>query len=210
MEGEWSVPVDAMLGMYQVYLKGDVPSGSIHFRVEEYRKPEFEVSVKAPDEPVQLGGRIEAKVQATYYHGGPVTEGRVKVKVQRFSHSDTWFPGGRWDWLYGEGYWWFGQDYPWYPGWRKWGCVAPVPPWWGGQRWTPPELVLERDYEIEADGTVRVLIDTSVAKLLHGDMDHRYTISAEVVDSSRRTIAGSGSVLVARAPFSTKVWLDRG
>ena len=210
VEGEWSVPVDAMLGMYQVYLKGDVPSGSIHFRVEEYRKPEFEVSVKAPDEPVQLGGRIEAKVQATYYHGGPVTEGRVKVKVQRFSHSDTWFPGGRWDWLYGEGYWWFGQDYPWYPGWRKWGCVAPVPPWWGGQRWTPPELVLERDYEIEADGTVRVLIDTSVAKLLHGDMDHRYTISAEVVDSSRRTIAGSGSVLVARAPFSTKVWLDRG
>ena len=210
VEGEWMLPLDARLGVYQVYLKGEVPGGSIHFRVEEYKKPEFEVVVEAPDEPIRLGETIEAKVRATYYHGAPVTDGRVKVKVQRFSHSDTWFPGGAWDWLYGEGYWWFGQDYPEYPGWRKWGCVAPVPPWWGGQRWTPPELVLDREFEIEPDGTVSVLIDTSVAKLVHGDIDHRYTVSAEVVDSSRRTIEGTGSVLVARKPFSAKVWLDQG
>ena len=210
VEGEWMLPLDARLGVYQVYLKGEVPGGSIHFRVEEYKKPEFEVVVEAPDEPIRLGETIEAKVRATYYHGAPVTDGRVKVKVQRFSHSDTWFPGGAWDWLYGEGYWWFGQDYPEYPGWRKWGCVAPVPPWWGGQRWTPPELVLDREFEIEPDGKVSVLIDTSVAKLVHGDIDHRYTVSAEVVDSSRRTIEGSGSVLVARKPFSAKVWLDQG
>ncbi len=210
VEGEWTLPADARLGRYQVYLKGEVPQGSIQFRVEEYKKPEFEVLVEAPDEPISLGEMIEVKVRATYYHGAPVTDGRVKIKVQRFSHTDTWFPRGQWDWLYGEGYWWFGQDYPDYPGWRKWGCAAPRPPWWGGQRWTPPELVLDREFDIDPDGTVGVMIDTSTAKLVHGDMDHRYAISAEVVDSSRRTIEGSGSVLVARKPFSSKVWLDRG
>ncbi|MEC9055769.1 MAG: alpha-2-macroglobulin, partial [Verrucomicrobiota bacterium] len=166
--------------------------------------------VEAPEEPVQLGELIKAKVLAKYYHGAPVTEGRAKVKVERLSHSHSWFPQGRWDWLYGRGYWWFGQDYPWYPGWEDWGCVAPVPPWWGGGRWTPPELVMEREFEIGADGTVTVEIDTSVAKLVHGDMDHRYSISAEVVDSSRRTIRGSGSVLAARRPYMATVWLNRG
>ncbi|MDP7107508.1 MAG: hypothetical protein QGH41_10545, partial [Roseibacillus sp.] len=187
-----------------------MPGGSVQFRVEEYKKPEFEVIVEAPDKPIRLGEMIEAKVLARYYHGAPVTEGKVKVKVQRFSHSQSWFPRGRWDWLYGEGYWWFGQDYHWYPGWDDWGCVAPVPPWWRGERWTPPELVMDREFEIGADGTVTVSIDTSVAKLVHGDMDHRYAISAEVVDSSRRTIYGSGSVLAARRPYTATVWMDRG
>ena len=210
VEAEWTLPPDARLGIYYVSIKGEVPNGSIQFRVEEYKKPEFEVTVEAPDKPIRLGEVIEAKVLARYYHGAPVTEGKVKVKVQRFSHSQSWFPQGRWDWLYGKGYWWFGQDYPWYPGWDEWGCVAPVPPWWRGERWTPPELVMDREFEIGADGTVMVSIDTSVAKLVHGDMDHRYAISAEVVDSSRRTIQGLGSVLAARRPYTATVWMDRG
>ena len=210
VEVEWTLPPDARLGNYYVRIAGKVPGGSVQFRVEEYKKPEFEVIVEAPDKPIRLGEMIEAKVLARYYHGAPVTEGKVKVKVQRFSHSQSWFPRGRWDWLYGEGYWWFGQDYHWYPGWDDWGCVAPVPPWWRGERWTPPELVMDREFEIGADGTVTVSIDTSVAKLVHGDMDHRYAISAEVVDSSRRTIYGSGSVLAARRPYTATVWMDRG
>ena len=210
VEAEWELPADARLGMYHAVIKGELPGGSVRFRVEEYKKPEFEVMVEAPEEPVQLGELIKAKVLAKYYHGAPVTEGRVKVKVERLTHSHSWFPQGRWDWLYGRGYWWFGQDYPWYPGWEDWGCVAPVPPWWGGGRWTPPELVMEREFEIGPDGTVKVEIDTSVAKLVHGDMDHRYSISAEVVDSSRRTIRGFGSVLAARHPYTATVWLNRG
>ena len=74
----------------------------------------------------------------------------------------------------------------------------------------PPELVAEREVEIGADGTVKVEIDTAVAKAIHGDEDHSYTITAEVVDASRRTIVGSGSVLVARKPFSVHAWVDRG
>src|SRR5690606_24512218 len=115
------------------------------FRVEEYKKPEFEVTVKAPTEPVMLGEKITASINAKYYFGAPVTRAKVKYKVMRNTHSATWYPPAPWDWLYGRGYWWFAGNYTWYPGWSHWGCERPVPPWWGGQRSTPPELVAERE-----------------------------------------------------------------
>ena len=77
-------------------------------------------------------------------------------------------------------------------------------------RQQPPELVAEREVEIGPDGTVKVDIDTGLAKAMHGDQDHRYTITAEVVDASRRTIVGAGTVLVARKPFKVYAWVDRG
>src|SRR5215813_44813 len=63
---------------------------------------------------------------------------------------------------------------------------------------------------IAADGTVKIPIDTLPAKELHGNHDHQYSITAEVVDESRRTIVGTGQVLVARKPFRVFAWVDRG
>ncbi len=183
--------------------------GSGSFRVEEYKKPEFEVTVDAPKEPVMLGEKITATIEAKYYFGSPVTEAKVKYKIMRTSFSKPWYPIRPWDWFYGPGYWWFGYDYDWYPGFKSWGCRRPIPFWWPrGQQ--PPELVAEREVEIGPDGTVKVEIDTAVAKAIHGDQDHKYSITAEVVDASRRTIVGTGEVLVARKPFKVYAWVDRG
>jgi len=98
---------------------------------------------------------------------------------------------------------------PWYPGWMEWGWHRPLP-FWIPRGHRPPEVVAEREVEIGPDGTVKVEIDTAVAKALYPDRDHHYTITAEVVDPSRRTIVGSGSVMVARKPFSVTAWVDRG
>ena len=76
-----------------------------------------------------------------------------------------------------------------------------MPIWWGFHPQSPPEIVAEREVPIGADGTVNVEIDTALAKLVHPDEDQQYTITAEVVDASRRTIVGKGKVLVARKPF---------
>ena len=219
LDGEWKVPADATLGVYSVIIKPqgigaalmnpDQPLGGGTFRVEEYKKPEFEVTVDAPADPVMLGEKIEGKITAKYYFGSPVTKAKVKYKVERTTADERWYPPAPWDWLYGGGYWWFACDYDWYPGWNRWGCMRPIPFWWPRPQ-LPPELVAEREVEIGADGTVKVEIDTAVAKAIHGDEDHSYTITAEVVDASRRTIVGSGSVLVARKPFSVHAWVDRG
>ena len=206
---------EAPLGQYSIQfvlkraLKDDEHFGQHQFRVEEYKKPEFEVKVEAPDKPMALGDTFEVKVKADYYFGGPVKQGKVKYKVQRSAHTDRWFPMGRWDWLFGSGYGWRASDYDWYPGARNWCFCIPRYPW---IRWhsDPPQLVAEGEAALKEDGTFNVKIDTALAKELHGNEDHRYEIEAEVTDASRRTIFGKGSVLAARRPFEVYVSLDRG
>lgn len=214
--GELELPSDATLGQYNIQLDDGhnlelhAMSGN-HFRVEEYKKPEFEVSIAAPTEPVMLGEKITAKINAKYYFGSPVTKATVKYKITRKAYDQDWYPVAPWDWCYGGGYWWFGYDYPWYPGWKDWvGCVRPMPIWWPRHDHTPPEVVAEVEREIGPEGTVDVEIDTLIAKELHGDTDHEYSISAEVRDESRRTIVGTGKVLVARKPFKVFAWVNRG
>ena len=208
--GDFALPKDAMLGEYYAYVWQHGSSiGGIHFRVEEYKKPEFEVEVKAPTEPIMLGEKITATIKGKYYFGAPVTKAKVKYKILRSNYSSNWYPIGIWDWFYGPGYWWFAYDYDWYPGWRSWGCCRPHFWWWPVSR-NPPEVVAETEVNIGEDGLVKVDIDTAPAKELHGDTDHRYEITAEVTDESRRTIVGQGAVLVARQPFKVYAWVDRG
>jgi len=207
LDGEFTLGKDAELGNYSLYITN---LGGAAFRVEEYKKPEFEVKVDAPSEPVMLGEKITANVSAKYFFGAPVTDAKVSYKVLRSSHQANWYPQDRWDWLFEPGYWWFAPDYYWYPGFGDWGCRRPFHSWMG-QRWNEqPELVAQNETTIGADGTIKIDIDTALAKLAHGDTDHRYEIQVEVTDSSRRTITGSGSVMVARKPFKVYAWLDRG
>lgn len=224
LSGEYTLPKQAPLGSYSIFLDPqktiDVQmangairrvsiSGSNQFRVEEYKKPEFEVTVSGPEKPVQLGEKVTATIKAKYYYGAPVTNARVKLKVERSSHDTRWFPVDPWDWLYGNGYWWFSPNYEWYPGFRSWGCIAPRPEWMPWHR-DPPELVLDQEMKIGPDGTAQIEFDTSLAQALHGDQDHEYSITAEVTDASRRTIVGKGNVLVAREPFQIFAWTNRG
>ncbi len=207
METQLNLPEDASLGQYSLTLLNYSNYGS--FRVEEYKKPEFEVSIEAPKMPVALGDAISAKISAKYYFGAPVTEARVKYKVLRTDYQADWHPPGAWDWLFGAGYWWFAYDYNWYPGWKNWGCLRPSSKW--SRRYAgPPELVMENEVEIGKDGSVSIEIDSSLAKVLHGDKDQQYQITAEVTDRSRRTIVGSGEVLAARKPFQIYAWLEQG
>ncbi|MBI3821611.1 MAG: alpha-2-macroglobulin, partial [Planctomycetes bacterium] len=213
--GEHPLPTGCTLGMYNlqvVDMDGDKITrhyGGNGFRVEEYKKPEFEVKVNAPTEPVKLGDKVTATIDTRYYFGAPVTGAVVKYKVMRQSHSSRWFPVSRWDWMYGNGYWWFAAESDWYPGFGEWGCRRPIMPWWGFSR-EQPELVMEDEVPIGPDGKVEVVIDTAMAKELHGNQDHKYTITAEVTDQSRRTIVGQGNVLVSRKPFKVYTWLDKG
>ena len=213
LAGDWELDKDATLGVYSLLAThGSNSYGmSTSFRVEEYKKPEFEVTIDAPTEPVMLGDKVTATVKSKYYFGSPVTNATVKVKVTRSAADARWYPIGAWDWFYEPGYWWFAHDYAWYPGWSVWGTYAPVRRWY--RSYFPaeqPEVVMENEVPVGPDGLVKVEIDTAVAKAMYADQDHKYDISAEVTDASRRTIVGTGSVLVARAPFKVYAWVNRG
>jgi len=204
-EGSLELPEDAPLGVYRITGKGFNET----FRVEEYKKPEFEVKIEAPSKPIVLGEQVEATIEAKYFFGAPVANGTAKIKVTRNVHRDEWYPEAEWDWFYGPGYWWFAYDYDWWPGWDRWGCMAPHP-WWMHRATPPPEVVLEFEAELGPGGIIKVPIDTALAKAMHGDKNHAYNISAEVTDESRRTITGSGRVIAAKEAFKVTVWADRG
>jgi len=206
VSGEYQLDKETTLGVYYV---AHANFGGVNFRVEEYKKPEFEVSIDAPKDPVMLGEKITATINAKYYFGAPVTSAKVKYKVTRTDHDAQWYPAARWDWYYNPGYWWFAHDYAWYPGWYDWGCRRPYF-WWYPRPTAQPEIVTEAEVPVSDDGTIKVEFDTAVAKAAYGDIDHRYEISAEVTDQSRRTITGSGQVLVARKPYKVYAWVNRG
>ena len=228
--GQYQLPADALLGDWSVVVSGNTKTvrqiqengqireitetvrqelGGGSFVVEEYRKPEFEVTLKAPEKPVQLGEKFTATVHADYYFGAPVAGARLHYRVERKKKQERWFPAARWDWLYAQGYWWYTSDYSWYPGFQNWGCLPPIRPWWN---WNPdpPEIVSEGDALLNADGTFRLEIDSAMALASHGDSDHIYEITAEVVDQSRRKVSGTGSVIAARNPFQVFAWMNRG
>jgi len=205
-DGSFELPSDAMLGVYEVFIP-DKGVGS--FRVEEYKKPEFEVTVEAPTRPVMLGEKVPATIKAKYYFGGPVALAKVKYKITRTTANERWYPADRWDWLYGPGYWWFAADSSWYPGWSRWGMLRPVVEWWGHPE-SPPEVLAEAELPMRPDGTLPIEIDTALTKAAHPDQDQRYEITAEITDQSRRTIVGTGTALVARKPFTVYAWVDRG
>jgi hypothetical protein len=207
-DGSYVLPDDATLGAWYLRVKGPAHAG-LSFRVEEYEKPEYEVTIEVPEKPVMLGEQVTAKIRARYYFGTPVTEARVRYTVRRTFADSRWHPPGPWDWLYGPGYGWLAPDAEWYPGFRRWGCFGPTP-WWWPSRGGPPEVVAQNEVDIGSDGAVEVPIETALARQVFGERDQRYTIEAEVVDPSRRTIVGHGSLLVAERPYRVFVWLDRG
>ena len=215
-EGQLALGEEPPLGTYRIQIRSKEGGrwrwyGNANFRVEEYKKPEFEVTVKPGEDHAKLGQPITAVIQAKYYFGAPVNEGTVKYKVFRQSFAHNHVPVGRYDWLYGPGY---GIiDYPqeWFPWWKRWGGCRIAPPWYQHHRLPAArQLVTHGEAEIDGDGKLEIKIETADAAEHHGDSDHRYFIEAEVTDSSRRTISGSGSVSATRQSFYAYVSTDRG
>src|SRR5574344_223310 len=207
--GEFALPADATLGEYRMLVTArHYISGS--FRVEEYRKPEFEVAVATPKVAPTLGEKVTATVKANYYYGEPVRSGLAKVTVRRTPKRVSWYPTWDWDWLYGAGSWWWFYDADWYagPG-CLWICrrYESWMPWW---RPIPqPETVVSMTVPLDAKGEAKVTWDTAFVRKLYGDDDQEYSLSASVTDSSRRTIDGSGRVLLRAEPFRVFAWTDR-
>lgn len=202
VSGELALDDNALLGIYGIEASGF--PGSIGFRLEEYKKPEYEVTVETPKNAVPLGDTAEIIVSAQYYYGAPVANATALYTITRTAHTAQTFPSWRWDWLYGKGAWRQAESGPENMAKR----VSPMvwPPINSG----PPEIVMRGDAALDSDGTFRIALDTLPAKELFGSTDHRYVVTVEVRDESRRTISGSGTILATRDPFSVAVWADNG
>lgn len=98
------VPASAALGSYVVTIASGDQRASGTFEVQEYRKPEFEVSVASPDRFALQGGSVTATISARYYFGQPVAGGSVKYVV----HKQPYYSPLRWSDEESEGAGWWG------------------------------------------------------------------------------------------------------
>ena len=177
--GVYSTALELVETEQVVYLS----SGST-FRVEEYRKPEFEVAVTAAKTEVRPGAEVPVDIQATYFFGAPVGEARVVYRVFSTILSYEFPRPGPYDWLYGPGY----------------GIVHERPYVEGKGFVDQGELITDED------GRATLLLELPE----DDDFDHTYEIHVEVTDLARRTIEGTGAVKVTRQPFYAGVFTERG
>jgi hypothetical protein len=173
----------AALGMYQIV--GHIGDKSVYgnFEVQEYKKPEFEVSVTTDKARYLEGESMQATISARYYFGAPVANGRVKYSVYR---SRYFFPF--WQILWGtdefegeEGEGGYQQDY-------------------FGQE------ISQGTGQLDAEGVLRVSIPTDINP--RGE-DYRYHVEAHVTDASNREIMGGRGVLATFSSIVVMLEADR-
>ncbi|MEQ1876470.1 MAG: MG2 domain-containing protein, partial [Bdellovibrionia bacterium] len=97
--GEFLVPAGRPLGQWMIQStpKGSAigirynNGGSTGFRVEEYKRPTFEVTLKAPDENIRLNKPAKLDGEARYYFGSPVAGGKIAWSVTRTPVFPWWW-----------------------------------------------------------------------------------------------------------------------
>lgn len=90
--GTFATPANRVLGQWTI--RTSSYDGSAAVRVEEYKRPTFEVSLKDPPEALRLNQPATLTGEARYYFGQSVTAGSVRYRVTRRAISPWWW--GMW------------------------------------------------------------------------------------------------------------------
>ena len=147
------------------------------FRLEEYKLPEFKVSVQTPEEngkkkAFQLGDMVEVNIKAEYYFGGPVANANVEVVVYQRPFYHSWHPK---------------PDFPWY-----YEDMRSRP----GRYWGNGQQIKREVVKTDAEGNAHLTFQSQ-----RQNQDLQYTIEARVTDQSRREVVSRGAVQVTRQPY---------
>jgi uncharacterized protein YfaS (alpha-2-macroglobulin family) len=152
------------------------------FRLEEYKLPEFKVTVQTPEEDgkkkaFRVGEKVEVNIQADYYFGGPVINANVEVLVYQNPFYHYWHRPREYSWFYDD------MD----------SNQARFGRWYGGQG----QVVKRETIKTDATGKASLMFETPK----NSGQDFEFRIEARVTDASRREITGNGNVRVTRQRY---------
>ncbi len=196
-----TLPANAQLGSYSMYVESNslsLQQLSPSFRVEEYKPPEYTVSIAPVGKPA-MGEKVKFKVSASFFFGGPVANasGRALVQVKQWTHRFGPWP----DQLEEEE---AGYPYP-----RFYGKRGRHDEGDYGYRYQPQFATHTLTFKTGADGTAEVEVPALTQKLAPGVVGLEYALQVFVTDASRREVSGTGSVKVSSAPFFADLRADR-
>ncbi len=171
--GEFRSDSQLPLGEYRMEIsQGDQTVGSATlFRLEEYRLPEFKVSVGIPakQDGIRLGDAFAVEIGAEYYFGGGVPDAVVRIVV-------TEAPWQRW------------IPYP-LSGERVGITSRPAPP--------AGRVIRQDELKTGPLGNARIAIETPI----DSPDGLEYTVEARVVDATGREVVGVERIVVARQGY---------
>jgi hypothetical protein len=88
--GTFSIPAGALPGQWSITSQGDGMGGGVGVRVEEYKRPKFEVTLAAPTDEVRLTADVAIRGEAMTYTGLPVANASVAWEVEREVRFAPW------------------------------------------------------------------------------------------------------------------------
>jgi alpha-2-macroglobulin len=180
--GEVTLSEEAALGTYRIEVESDEGSSSGTFEVAEYKKPEYKVTVAAPQKFIAAGTKSKFDISARYFFGAPVANAEVKYYIYR-SRYYPWFSEGEEESDEEE------EEYSEYGN------------YYG-------DMLSQGDGKLDASG--RLSVDFEVPQSNESDVwDFEYRLEAQVTDASRRTINASSSLIATRGSIIASADPDR-
>ncbi len=93
--GSFTAPRDRLMGQMVIRVEGQ-PAGAAVVRVEEYKRPKFQVTLEAPKAAPKLGAKVQLEGKAMAYTGAAVGGAKVRYHVVRQVRYPDWW--GWWHW----------------------------------------------------------------------------------------------------------------
>jgi uncharacterized protein YfaS (alpha-2-macroglobulin family) len=182
LDGQFTLDEEARLGYYYLSTLVTDDQGrefgyGVSFRVAEYRRPEYQVSVTTDRDQYLHGDNIDVVVQANYFFGGAVANADVQWNLLTSDYAFQWSGTGRYDWTdtstdragSGEYY---------YSGFG--------------------ELIADGQGTTDAQGR---LIFSVPADIADRSASQTFTIEATVTDINNQAVSGRTSVVVHKGQF---------
>jgi uncharacterized protein YfaS (alpha-2-macroglobulin family) len=89
--GAVDIAAGAPLGQYRIVATAGAASASEYFEVQEYKKPEYKVTVTTPKKFVEVGQKVKFSIEARYFFGEPVKEADVTYYIYRSRYYPWWW-----------------------------------------------------------------------------------------------------------------------
>ncbi len=178
-----TLPADTGLGYYSIQIRtldSALNQGNGSFYVEEYKKPEYQVTVKPTAPRVLQGNPIQATIEARYFFGEPVAGAKVKYVVHTSPHF------------------WWDEDEDSSSG--DTDADADAGSDSADAEYGDDDATEQQEHEgvLDANGRLTVQIPVAVDGK-HQDQDYR--IEARVTDAGEREVSGHSTVLATYGSF---------
>ncbi len=196
--GSFKVDDEGALGTY--YIQTQIDERHIYtatFEVEQYKKPEYKVTVKLDKSQYYGKDEIKGSVQADYYFGSPVADAEVEYNVFKMRYYKPW-------WRFSEWAWWYEDYYA-----EQENNFSGSEMVYSGKGKLTKDGKFEFDYTVNEDFKQKNNNDNY--RYWYGDTetDYKYIVQAKVTDKSRRQINGTSTAFVTRGGFTLTANTDK-